>query len=74
MEVNKLITEIKTRWKQPTPPLFQKLGQLGLILAGIGGAILTAPLALPLVLTNLAVYLYTAGTVMASISQITTFD
>lgn len=71
MEVNKLISELKTRWKQPTPPLFHKLGQLGLILAGIGGAILTAPVSLPLAMTNVAGYLLTAGTVLASISQIT---
>lgn len=71
MEVIKLIDELKTRWKQPTPPFFQKLGQIGLILAGVGGAILTAPVSIPAGLTTAAGYLLTAGVIITSISQVT---
>ncbi|MGY6521529.1 MAG: hypothetical protein ACXIUD_07365 [Mongoliitalea sp.] len=71
MEVTKLISELKTRWQKPTPPFFQKLGQIGMILAGVGGAILTVPVALPAVLISAGSYLFTAGIVITSISQVT---
>lgn len=71
MDVEKLMLELKTRWKKPTPPFFQKLGQLGLMLAGVGGAILTAPVTVPLTLTTIAGYLLTAGVIISSISQVT---
>ncbi|UJP64873.1 hypothetical protein [Mongoliitalea daihaiensis] len=71
MEVNKMLSELRTRWQKPTPPFFQKLGQLGMILAGVGGAILTAPVSVPTVLTTVAVHLLTAGVIISSISQVT---
>jgi ABC-type xylose transport system permease subunit len=71
MEVTNLLTELKTRWKKPTPPFFQKLGHIGLILAGVGGAILTAPVSVPAALTTAAGYLLTAGVIITSISQVT---
>lgn len=53
----------------PTPKFFKKLRTIGLILAAAGGAILVAPVALPLALVTVAGYIVVAGTVATAISQ-----
>ena len=63
---------ILKRAKAPTPKFFKVLRNLGLALAAIGGTILAAPIALPVVLTTAAGYLTVAGGVISAISQITT--
>mgnify|MGYP003500831825 CR=1 FL=1 len=60
------------RAKAPTPKFFKKLRTIGLSLAGIGGTILTAPVALPLSIITIAGYLAVAGGVLSAVSQITT--
>jgi hypothetical protein len=60
------------RAKAPTPKFFKKLRTIGLILAGVGTAILTAPVSLPVALVTAAGYLTVAGTVATAVSQITT--
>ncbi|MFD2035155.1 hypothetical protein ACFSKL_10155 [Belliella marina] len=65
------ILEVKNRFGKPTPPFFRKLGNLGLALAGIGAAILSAPVALPAVVTTIAGYLLTAGVAITSVSEVT---
>ncbi|TVP50557.1 MAG: hypothetical protein EA341_07275 [Mongoliibacter sp.] len=59
------------RWNSPTPPFFKKLRIVGLIVAGVGAALITAPGTMPEILIQLAGYLITAGAVITSISQIT---
>jgi hypothetical protein len=66
---------IITRVKAPTPLFFKKLRNASLVLAGIGGTLLGAPVALPAVIAKLAGYLAVAGSVGASVSQaVTTVD
>ena len=60
------------RAKAPTPKFFKKLRTIGLSLAGIGGTILTSPVALPLSIITIAGYLAVAGGVLSAVSQITT--
>ncbi|TDQ19560.1 hypothetical protein DFQ04_1383 [Algoriphagus boseongensis] len=65
------IDEIKYRASLPTPPFFQKLKKVGLIIAAIGLAVLSAPGYVPEVLTQYAGYAITAGTILVSICQLT---
>ena len=55
----------------PTPTFFQKLRNIGLALAAISAAIMTAPVALPAIVTTIAGYIAVAGTVLSGVSQIT---
>jgi hypothetical protein len=56
------------RVKAPTPKFFKTLRTIGLALAGIGGAILAAPVAVPALVT-IAGYITLAGGVMTAVSQ-----
>lgn len=57
------------RYKAPTPKLFRRLRAIGIALAAGGGAVLTAPVALPAGLVSIAGYLTVAGSVMSAVSQ-----
>jgi uncharacterized membrane protein HdeD (DUF308 family) len=59
------------RAKAPTPKFFRVLRNIGLVLAGVGATIMTAPVALPAVMVTAAGYLVVGGGVMSAISQIT---
>ena len=48
----------------PTPTFFQKLRNIGLILAAVSAAIIGAPVTLPAFVTTIASYLAVAGTVL----------
>jgi hypothetical protein len=63
--------ELVERAKKPTPRFFKKLRSLGLVAAAVGGAILTAPVALPGILTSIAGYLVATGSVVSAVSQVT---
>ena len=60
------------RAKAPTPKFFKVLRNIGLALAAIGGTVLAAPIALPVVVTSVAGYLAVAGGVISAVSQLTT--
>ncbi len=60
------------RAKAPTPKFFKVLRNIGLVLATVGGTILAAPIALPVVVSTAAGYLAVAGGVMTAVSQLTT--
>ncbi len=60
------------RVQAPTPSFFKKVRNIGLAVAAIGGAILSAPVALPVVLVKIAGYLTVAGGIASAISQATT--
>jgi len=62
---------IKKRITAPTPKFFKVLRNIGLVLAAIGGTILTAPIALPVVVTSVGGYLVVAGGVASAVSQLT---
>jgi uncharacterized membrane protein HdeD (DUF308 family) len=60
------------RAKAPTPKFFKVLRNIGLALAAVGGTILTAPIALPIVVTSIGGYLAVVGGVVSAVSQLTT--
>lgn len=60
------------RAKAPTPKFFKVLRNIGLVLAAVGGTVLAAPVALPVVISSIAGYLAVAGGVLSAVSQVTT--
>ena len=62
------------RVKAPTPKFFKVLRSIGLGLAAVGGTILAAPIALPVVITSIGGYLSVAGSVVSAVSQVTTLN
>ncbi len=61
--------KIAQRIQEPTPKFFRKIRNFGLLFTGIGGAIATAPISLPALMTGAASYLVLAGTIASVISQ-----
>jgi hypothetical protein len=55
----------------PTPTFFQKLRNIGLVLAAVSAGIMASPVTLPAIVTTIAGYLALAGTVLSGESQIT---
>jgi hypothetical protein len=70
----KKIMNIVERVKAPTPKFFKVLRAIGLGLAAIGGTILAAPIALPVVVSSIGGYLAVAGSVVTAVSQVTTLN
>ncbi|MBC7606963.1 MAG: hypothetical protein H7199_08405 [Burkholderiales bacterium] len=62
------------RAKAPTPKFFRMLRNIGLLIAAIGGTLVAAPIALPVVITAVGGYLAVAGGVLTAVSQLTTFE
>lgn len=62
---------IMNRVKAPTPKFFKVLRNIGLIMAGVGTVLLTAPISLPVAVVTVGGYLVTAGGVATAVSQIT---
>ena len=60
------------RAKAPTPKFFKLLRNIGLVMAAVGGSIVTAPIVLPLTVVTLGGYLAVAGGVLSTVSQLTT--
>lgn len=60
------------RMKEPTPPFFRKIRNIGVVIASVSGAILAAPVALPAAIVTVAGYLAVAGTVAGAVSQVVT--
>ena len=60
---------IVERVKAPTPKFFKTLRTIGLALAAVGGAILSAPVAVPAALVTIAGYVALAGGVLTAVSQ-----
>ena len=60
------------RVKSPTPKFFKVLRNIGLVLAAVGGTILAAPVALPVLITTIGGYVAVAGDVLSAVSQLTT--
>ena len=65
---------IVKRAAAPTPKFFRILRNVGLILAAIGGGILTAPVSLPVGLVTVGGYIVVAGGVLSAVSQVTVDD
>ena len=65
---------IVKRIQAPTPKFFKVLRNIGLVLAAVGGTILTAPVALPLAIVSIGGYIAVVGGVISAVSQLTTTD
>lgn len=65
---------IINRAQAPTPKLFKVLRNVGLVLATVGGVLLTAPVTLPVTIVTIGGYLTVAGGVLSAVSQITVDD
>jgi ABC-type xylose transport system permease subunit len=66
--------ELKTRWNAKTPKFWKKVRNIAITLGAVAGVILTAPISLPAAIVTAAGYLATAGTVAATLSQLTVDD
>jgi hypothetical protein len=68
------LSNILNRATDPTPPFWKKVRRLGLMVAGVGTALLTIPttagIALPAVVSTFAGYAVVAGTVTTALSQL----
>ena len=64
-------TELKSRWNGKTPTFWKKVQRIGVVAGAIGGVIIAAPVALPAALVSAAGYLLLAGSVTATLSQLT---
>ena len=62
---------IVKRLLSSTPKFFKVLRNIGLSLAAIGGTILAAPIALPIVISAVGGYLTVAGGIITAVSQLT---
>lgn len=60
---------IVERMQAPTPKFFKVLRKIGIGLVAGGGALLTAPIALPALVLTIAEYAMVAGTVITAVSQ-----
>lgn len=63
---------ILNRMQSPTPKFFQKIRNIGLILAAVSGAIIASPVALPVLVVKVAGYIAVAATVATAVSQAVT--
>jgi hypothetical protein len=64
-----MIMNLIDRVASPTPKFFKAVRNIGIVLAAVSGAILTAPIAMPVIVVQIATYLAIAGTVASAISQ-----
>ena len=63
---------ILNRMQSPTPKFFQKIRNIGFLLAAISGTIIATPVALPVLVVKLAGYLAVADTVATTVSEAVT--
>ena len=57
------------RVKAPTPKWFKIVRAIGITLTAVGGAILTAPVAIPATIVTVAGYLALGGTIATAVAQ-----
>jgi hypothetical protein len=65
---------LKERWQSKTPKFWKKVQRIGVALGVIGATIVAAPVVLPASLVTAAGYMIAAGTVTATLSQLTKED
>jgi hypothetical protein len=63
------MSNIINRMQESTPKFFRILRNIGVTLATASAAIISAPVALPAIITQIAGYLAVAGSVMGIVSQ-----
>jgi len=70
-KIKKTASELKTRWNSETPRFWKKVQKIGVVAGAIGGVIVASPVALPAALVTLSGYLLLAGSVTATLAQLT---
>jgi len=65
---------LKERWQSKTPKFWKKVQRIGVAIGVIGATIVAAPVVLPASLVTAAGYMVAAGTVTATLSQLTKED
>jgi len=65
---------LKERWQSKTPKFWKRVQRWAIITGTAAGVILAAPITLPAVVITMAGYVVTAGTVAATLSQLTVDD
>ena len=68
------MTDIKKRWNAKTPKFWKNVQKVAIALGAAAGVIVAAPITLPTAVVTVAGYLVTAGTVAATLSQLTVED
>ena len=68
------MTDIKKRWNAKTPKFWKNVQKVAIALGAAAGVVIAAPIALPAAVVTVAGYLVTAGTVAATLSQLTVED
>ena len=63
--------DLIARMNAPTPAFFQKLRNVGLVIAALGGFLLSTPVLLPPLLISIAGYMTVLGGAISAVSQAT---
>lgn len=62
---------IKKRWSAKTPKFWKKVQKIAITVGAVAGVLIAAPITLPAAVVTVASYAITAGTVAATLSQLT---
>jgi hypothetical protein len=62
---------MKERWSAPTPKFWKRVQKIAITVGAVAGVIIAAPITLPAAVVTVATYAITAGTVAATLSQLT---
>ncbi len=62
------------RFNAPTPKFWKKVQKIAIAVGAVAGVIVAAPITLPAAVVTVAGYAITAGTVAATLSQLTVED
>jgi hypothetical protein len=65
---------IVKRWSAPTPKFWKRVQKIAITVGAVAGVIIAAPITLPAAVVTVATYAITAGTVAATLSQLTIED
>ena len=65
---------LKKRWNSKTPKFWKRVQQIAIVAGTVAGVIIAAPVALPAAVITVAGYVATAGTVAATLAQLTVED
>ena len=66
--------KLKKRWEAKTPSFWKKIQKIAIVAGTVAGVIIAAPVALPAAVISVAGYVATAGTVAATLAQLTVDD
>jgi hypothetical protein len=62
---------MRERWSAPTPKFWKRVQKIAITVGAVAGVIIAAPITLPAAVVTVATYAITAGTVAATLSQLT---